>query len=110
MSKDTESKTPERKLLPFSDAESAEHRLEELVKNKSITHFRVMSVKENYGLWPLDGECRVYPDGFEGVSHIGDSNGGGKYYGNLYLERRRAYVVYDLENDQEMQKSKVEGE
>lgn len=99
MSKKTESQNLEPKPLPFTNAETAEQRLEELVRNKSIKHFRVMSANENYTLWPLEGECRTYPDGFEGVSYTGDSYGNGSYFGNLYLDRRRAYVTYDLEKD-----------
>jgi len=99
MSKKTESQNPEPKPLPFTNAETAEQRLEELVRNKSIKCFRFMPVNECYNIWPLEGECRLYPDGFEGVSYMGDSNGGGVYSGSLYLDRRRAYALYDLEKD-----------
>lgn len=99
MSKKTESQNPEPKPLPFTNAESAEQRLEELVRNKSVKTFKVMAENEHCTLWPLEGECRAYPDGFEGVSYTGDSYGNGSYSGNLYMDRRKAYVTYDWEKD-----------
>lgn len=92
--------TLEPKPLPFTNAETAEQRLEELVRNKSIRNFRIMSSNESHNLWPLEGECRVYPDGFEGVNITDDK---GVYLGSLYLDRRRAYVVYYWEKDYEKQ-------
>jgi len=103
MSKETEAQNQKLGSLPFTNAETAEQRLEELVRNKSINRFKVLSGTENYDLWLLSGECRAYPDGFEGVSYVGNGVGKGTYYGNLYLDRKKAYVVYDLEKDYKQQ-------
>ena len=95
---------PEAKPLPFSNAESAEKRLEELVKNKSIKYFKVMQMNESYAVSPFEGECRVYPDGFESLAYDQHENGVITYKGHLYLDRRRAYASYYWEKDFEKQK------
>lgn len=96
-----ESQTPEIKPLPFTNAETAEQRLEELARNKSIRNFRVMGSNENHNLWPLEGECRVFPDGFEGV--MGNMTDKDEYLGDLYLDRRKVYVVYYWKKEYEKQ-------
>lgn len=88
--------------LPPTKAESAEKRLEEIIENKSATKYVVIFEGENYwSYFTLDGEARVYPDGFELV-YKSDS----RAYGVLHIERRRAFIHYDLEKDSEKQLQK----
>lgn len=108
MSKKTESIKPHLKPLPLTKAETAEQRLEELARNKSINHFRVMAADECWNIRPLEGEARVYPDGFEGITYASDNEGEGTYFGNLYLDRRKAYVTYNIEKEYEKWEGKNE--
>lgn len=83
-------KESEVKRLPLTKAETAEKRLEELVDNKSITIYEYLGTKSDK-VWVEDGECRVYPDGFEAVVE-GDKGP----VGYLHAERRNFYVCYDI--------------
>ncbi len=76
--------------IPHSNAESAEKRLEELVNNKSVSVYEYLGTKSDKA-WVEDGECRVYPDGFEAVV-----NGDKCPVGYLHVERRNFYVCYNL--------------
>ncbi|MDP2906715.1 MAG: hypothetical protein Q8O03_02140 [Nanoarchaeota archaeon] len=88
------------KTLPPTKAESAEERLEELVKNKSAFRYRLFLERDDsYSIYIMDGECRAYPDGFEAL----DSEEGA---GILYVQRRNATVYYDFRKDSEAQEKK----
>lgn len=103
--KDKMGKKQEVTSLPFTRAETAEKRLEELIANKTITKYAMIFEGENYWRYnPLNGEIRLYPDG---VELIYDN---GKIKGMLHFERRRIVVDYDLEKEHELQKSKIKGE
>lgn len=84
------------KTLPLTKAETAERRLEEIIKNKSITKYTVVFEYESYWYYdPKDGEARLYPDGFEAIV---DNN-----RGILHVERRRLFVDYNLEKEYQKQ-------
>ncbi len=92
--------------LPPTKAETAEKRLEEILANKTVTRYVMIFEGETYWRYnPIRGEVRLYPDGVEMVF-----KNDGKDTGMLHLERRRIVVNYDLENEHELQKSKVRGE
>lgn len=86
--------------LPQTKVETAEQRLEELVENKSITRYSIIFEGENYWhFYPVRGETRAYPDGFELIY-----KDGGKEIGMLHIGRRRAFIEYSLENEHEKQR------
>lgn len=83
------------KTLPSTKAESAEERLEEIIKSKSVLRYKLlMNLHDPYSIYVLDSECRNYPDGFEAL----DSDKGA---GMLYIQRRNAVVYYDFRKDSE---------
>lgn len=103
MSKETKSLKPEPKTLPFTKAETAENRLEEILANKTIIKYTMIFEGETYWhYYPVRGEVRLYPDGVE-LIYKGD----GDETGMLHSERRRIIVNYDLEKEYELQKSKT---
>lgn len=83
--------------IPHSNAETAEKRLEELVNNKSVKVYEYLGTKSDK-VWVEEGECRVYPDGFEAVVE-GDKDP----VGYLHVERRNFYVCYNLNMEYEKQ-------
>lgn len=86
--------------LPPTSTESAEERLEEIVKSKSALRYRLFLERDDsYSICIMDGECRTYPDGFEAL----DSEEG---EGVLYIQRRNAAVYYDFRKDSEAQEKR----
>jgi len=99
-------KKQEVKPLPPTKAETAEQRLEEIIKNKSIIEYEVIFENQSYYYChPYEGESRFYPDGFEAVTFNGEHQ-----EGRLHVERRRIFIRYDLEKDYAKQSIKsIEG-
>lgn len=92
--------------LPQTKAETVERRLEELINNKTVTKYFMIFEEERYWNYtPADGEIRLYPGGVEMVFKEGKH-----FTGMLHFERRKIVVYYDLEKEQELQKSKVREE
>lgn len=84
-----------KEVLPLTNAETAEGRLEELANNKSITSCNLLFNGYNrYSLNVYNGEFRAFPDGFEALDGSG---------GVLYLSRRTTFVSYDLQKEYEKQ-------
>lgn len=83
----------EVKPLPMTKAETAEKRLEELIRKKLVkayyTHPNYFSIK--------DSECRTYPDGFEAI--LKDQHYGVK--GMLHLCCKNSVVIYNVKKEQE---------
>lgn len=94
-------KDPPYPNLPPTKAESAEDRLEELVKNESITHYRIIHNETWAEMYVKDGKTRLYHDGFEAVINYNE--------GMLHIERRNALVNYDIKKEYEKQNIPVEG-
>ncbi len=92
--------------LPFTKAETAEKRLEEILANKTVTKYIMIFEGEDYWRYhPVRGEVRLYPDGVEMVF-----KDDGNPTGMLHFERRRIIVNYDFEKEYELQKSKIQEE
>ncbi len=92
--------------MPFTKAETAEKRLEEILANKTVTRYVMIFEGEDYWRYhPVRGEVRLYPDGVE-LIYKSD----GKDVGMLHFERRRIVIDYDLEKEYGLQKSKIKGE
>ncbi len=92
----------EKMQLSTTKVETAEERLEELVKNKSITDFKVIfNNYSSYNVSVQDGDCRIYPDGFETIEPYDSQQG------VLYLGRRGTLVFYDSKKEWEKQNTKV---
>ena len=79
--------------LPWTKAETADQRLEELVRNESVTRYRILHNHNWNEMSVKDGKCRVYPDGFEAVISQKEAV--------LHVERRNAFVFYDVEKQRE---------
>ncbi len=90
------------RILPSTKAESAEERLEEIVKSKSALKYRLLlTITDYYSIFIDNGECRAYSDGFEAL----DSERG---EGALYLQRRNAIMYYDFRKDSEAREKELE--
>lgn len=89
-----------KEVLPHTKAGSAEERLEELVKNKTLLRCRLLTNNKDYSLCIINGEFRFYPDGFETIEPDDSQQGG------LYLARRNILVFYDSKKEWEKQNYK----
>lgn len=87
--------------LPLTNSETAEQRLEELVNNKSVNIYKLLHNQTWTEMYIKGGECRVFPDGFEGIISPKE--------GALHIERRGAFVYYNLEKEHEKQKEVKNG-
>lgn len=88
------------KTLPPTKAESAEERLEEIIKSKSVLVYKLFLERDDiYSIYVRDGECRSYPDGFEALVSKGRS-------GVLYVRQRNAAVLYDFRKYLEARKKR----
>lgn len=88
------------RTLPMTKAESAEERLEEIIKSKSMLNYKLLLNRtDTYTIYIRDGECRSYPDGFEAIESEGRS-------GILYVQRRNALIFYDFRKESEKQSQK----
>lgn len=91
-----------KEVLPPTKVETAEQRLEELARNKSIINGKIIFPGYSwYSFSVHNGEFRTFPDGFETLEGS---------YGTLYLSRRTTFIYYDVKKEQELQKGKVQEE
>lgn len=89
-------------LLP-TKATSAEERLEELVKNKTLLKCRLLTNVKDYSLYITNGEFRLYPDGFETIGSEGEGAGG-----VLYSRSKNMLFFYAHRADNEIQNTPKE--
>lgn len=93
-----------KEILPSTKAGSAEERLEELVKNKTLIKCRLIKNDKDHVISIENGEFRPYPDGFETIgvdTRFID--------GILYSRDKNMIFYYSYKKDNEIQKLSGEG-
>lgn len=87
-----------KEVLPPTKAGSAEERLEELVKNKTLLRCFLITENKDHEIFIEEGEFRAYSDGFEAVGAYT-----GYTTGILYLRGKNMVFYYDYKKDNEKQ-------
>ncbi len=87
-----------KEVLPLTKAETAEERLEELVKNKTLIRCFLITENKDREIYIEEGEFRSYSDGFEAVGAYT-----GYTTGLLYLRGKNMVFYYDYKKDNEKQ-------
>ena len=87
-----------KEVLPPTKSESADERLEELVKNKTLLKCKLLTDDKDHMLYIENGEFRSYPDGFEIIGAENDYK-----TGILYSKTKNIYFCYDYKKDNEIQ-------
>lgn len=88
-----------KEVLPQTKVSSVEERLEELIKNKTLSKCEIIRDNKNYKLFFEEGQFRSFPDGFEAIG----SPEGGFTSGMLYSREKSMIFFYDYKKDNELQ-------